>query len=243
MYGQVYDMADLKEVNTEEREILRCIAASDMYRLLFLSLHFPTEELASGLLDGRFSHDVMSIFEELDFPTQECGAIRTQLDALRGDEKNKEKLLTALRREYTRLFTHPKKPAIAIYETTFLYNPEDELQSRPSLFISPAARDAERCYKKAGLEMSREINEPADHIATQMEFMMYLYLQKAKSIRDGNREEGATRDDEIREFLQSHLQKWAKNFFDLCISSSQIDFYKAIGEIGSLCMARMLIVE
>ncbi|MFO7568577.1 MAG: molecular chaperone TorD family protein [Smithellaceae bacterium] len=236
-------MTDWKEVNKAERELQRSVAASDMYRVLFIALHFPTDELASGLLDGSFSHDVMSIFEELNFPAQESGKIRTQLNALSGDKKNKEQLLTEMRREYTRLFTHPKKPVIAIYETTFLYNPEDELQSKPSLFISPAARDAERCYKKAGLEMSREINEPADHIATQMEFMMYLYLQKAKSIRNGNREELATRDDEIREFLQAHLQKWAKNFFDMCISSSQADFYKVIGEIGSLCMARMLVVE
>jgi TorA maturation chaperone TorD len=236
-------MSVLREINAEKRDIQRSVAASDLYRLLFISLHFPTDELALGLLDGSFCNDVLSIFEELNFSGEEIGKIRAQLITLKGDIKNKEALLTQMRREYTRLFTHPKKPAIAIYETTFLYNPEDDLQSRPSLFIGPAARDAERCYKKAGLEMARQMNEPADHMATEMEFMMYLYLQKAKSIRDGNWKELAQREHEIREFLQSHLQKWAKNFFDVCIASAQMVFYKTIGDIGSFCMDRMLAVE
>jgi TorA maturation chaperone TorD len=200
-------MADSEALNRNEPEIEKSVAASDMYRLLFMSLDFPTEELASGLLDGSFEKDVAAIFEELGFPAENRENIRSRLIAWKGNKKNSNQLLTEMRREYTRLFTHPKKPAVALYETTFRYDPEDELQSKPSLFISPAARDAERCYKKAGLVMSGTVNEPADHIATQMEFMMYLYLQKAKSIRASNHADLVIIEDQIREFIQAHLQK------------------------------------
>jgi len=236
-------MTDSEELNRKQPEIEKSVAASDMYRLLFMSMDFPTEELASGLLDGGFEKDAAAIFEELGFPVEDREKIRSGLIACKGNEKNSNQLLTEMRREYTRLFTHPKKPAVALYETTFRYDPEDALQSKPALFISPAARDAERCYKKAGLVMSGEVNEPADHIATQMEFMMYLYLQKAKSIRAGSHADLGIIEDQIREFIQAHLQKWAKDFFGQCVSASQIHAYKAIGEMGRICMERMLVAE
>lgn len=235
-------MAKIQKARKKEQEIQESMAASDMYRLLFMALHFPTAELALGLLNGSFTADVVAIFEELNFSATEIEKIKTGLIALQEDQNSNDELLTQMRREYTRLFTHPKNPVIAIYETTFRYDPEDDLQSKPALFISPASLDAERCYKKAGLMMSREINEPADHMATEMEFMMYLYLQKAKGLREDNQEELARREEEIKEFRNAHLQKWAKEFFDRCISESQNEAYRVIGETGRLFMARMLTV-
>lgn len=233
-------MTHLKEQTTIDGEIRRCVAASDMYQLLCMSVHLPTEELAAGLCDGSYAEDVATILEELLFPAEEVKKIKSLLAALHAGGHGKDDLLTSMRREYTRLFTHPQNPGIAIYETTFLYDPEDELQSQPTLFISPAALDAERCYKKAGLQMSEKIKEPADHMATEMEFMMYLYLQKARGLQQDLPEEAARREEEIREFSDDHLKKWAIAFFDRCKTSSQNDCYKIIGEIGSLYLKGML---
>jgi len=216
------------------------MAASDMYQLLFLSLHFPTEDLVSGLLDGSYADDVAAILDELHFPPDGIQAIMDRFTALRGGKNGKDDLLTTMIREHTRLFTHPKKPAVAIYETTFRYDPEDELQSKPTLFISPAALDAERCYKKAGLALSGKVQEPADHMATEMEFMMYLYLQKAKTLQQNNTEEAARREEEISEFSNDHLKKWAVAFFDRCKAASENECYRAIGEMGSRYLAGML---
>lgn len=236
-------MANSQKSDKKEQEIQRSIAASDMYQLLFMSLHLPTEELVLGLLNGSFAEDVVTIFRELNFPAAEIEKIKAGLIALGGDENRKDELLTELGREYTRLFAHPKNPVIAIYETTFRYDPTDELASRPALFISPAALDAERCYKKAGLTMSGEMNEPADHLATEMEFMMYLYSQKAKALQQDNSAEVAEREAQIKEFAEDHLNKWAKAFYDRCIAESQSDVYRMMGEIGSLYIAKMAAAE
>lgn len=233
---------NMHEVNTQEQETQRSIAASDMYQLLALFLHLPTEEMAIGLLNGSLAEDVLAIFKELDFSIQEIEKIGTKLINLKNNVFVKEELLTEMRREYTRLFSHPKKPAVDIYETLFLYQQEDGNEERPPLFISPAALDAERCYKKAGLRMSKKVNEPGDHMATEMEFMMYLYSQKAKALKEDNQEDITKREGEIKEFTEIHLKKWAKEFFDLCISSSQSDIYRTFSEIGSMVMIKMLVV-
>jgi TorA maturation chaperone TorD len=225
--------------NNREQQIQRALAASDMYQLLSMFLHLPTEVIAEGLLAGSLEEDVLAIFQELGLSAGELENIKSRFSEIHQMNKSKEELLTEMRQEYTRLFTHPQKPEIAIYETLFRYNPETD-EVRPSLFISPAAMDAERCYKKAGLTMSKEINEPADHMATEMEFMLFLYLQKAKALQDDDQEALNRREGEIKEFSELHLQRWGKAFFDRCMEASNSKVYKTFGEIGSAFIGKML---
>lgn len=225
--------------NSMEQEIQRAIASSDMYQLLSMFLHLPAGEIAEGLLDGSLGEDVLTIFQELGLSANDLENIKVKLMEIRHAKKTKEELLSEMRQEFTRLFTHPKKSEVDIYETMFRYNPETD-EVKPSLFISPAAMDAERCYKKAGLIMSKEVNEPADHMATEMEFMMFLYLQKAKALQDDDQEALSKREAEIKEFSELHLQRWAKAFFDRCLEASNSKVYKAFGEVGSMFMDKML---
>lgn len=222
-------------------EIEKAFATSDLYQLLSMALHLPTEEWIAGWQDGRLAEDVQNIFDELEFPAEDITLLKAELDGLKSNVAIKD-LHTAMKREYTRLFTHPKKPAIDIYESLFLYQPEEGNDDRPSLFISPAGLDAERCYKKAGLAMDKKVNEPGDHMATEMEFMMFLYLQKAKALQENNQEEVARREAEIEEFKEAHLKKWAKAFFQNCVDLSKREEYQVLGKIGTLYMGKTLSV-
>ncbi|MEA5025599.1 Chaperone protein TorD [bioreactor metagenome] len=224
---------------TTEREIQRAISTSDLYQILAMSLHLPNTEIAQGLLAGSMAEDIIAIFQELGFSDEATKKIETVLLAIQNSQSLTEELLSDLRQEYTRLFTHPKKPEIEIYETLFLYNPE-ESRIKPALFISPAAMHAEHCYEKAGLVPSKEVNEPGDHMATEMEFMMFLHLEKAKALQADNQEELARREAEIQEFETLHLQKWAHSFFEKMASISHSDFYRALGAIGSILMVDRL---
>ncbi|MBE3120048.1 MAG: molecular chaperone TorD family protein, partial [Candidatus Atribacteria bacterium] len=202
-----------------------------MFQLLALAMHLPEKELAEGLVDGSILADVTALFRELGIKPRETHSIENSMKEIKKGGESRQEMLSSLRKEYTRLFSHPKKPVIYIYETLFLFKPEKGSNDKPPLFISPAAMDAERCYKKAGLKMSKEINEPGDHMATEMEFMMYLYQQKSNAIREDDREELARRNAEIEEFGQSHLKRWAKEFFRECKTTSESRFYRTIGEI------------
>lgn len=233
-------MQSTDEFTATELQIQRCIAASDMYRLLSMFLNLPTEEMAVGIFDGTLAEDVSQIMEELRFQDKRIETIRVKLCDLQAEISGKNELLTEMRREYTRLFTHPKQPAIDIYETLFLFIPEAGNKQKPSLFISPAALDAERCYKQAGLQRSKEANEPGDHMATEMEFMSYLYYQKAKALNENNQEEIEQRNKQIKEFSDLHLQKWGIDFFDRCVSASESNVYQTFSQVGSIFLSNML---
>ena len=42
------------------------------------------------------------------------------------------------------------------------------------LMVSPAAEAVLESYRHAGLSLTKDLNEPPDHIATELEFMYYL---------------------------------------------------------------------
>jgi TorA maturation chaperone TorD len=218
----------------------KAAAASDMFQLLALSMHLPQKELVGGLLDGSVAEDVTALFRELGFDPKDTRNIEKTFENISSNGESKEKLLYELRQEYTRLFTHPRNPVIRIYEALFRYKAEKQGDAPPLLFISPAALDAERCYRKAGLKMSKAVKESPDHMGIEMEFMMYLYLQKAKAIQGNDQEELARRNEEIEEFERLHLKRWAKEFFSQCKTASTSKVYSTIGEIGSLFLNSMI---
>ncbi|MFA5537003.1 MAG: molecular chaperone TorD family protein, partial [Bacillota bacterium] len=143
------------------------------------------------------------------------------------------------RREYTRLFTHPLEPKIGICEALF-NNRGDSRGKRPILFVSPSALSAEHCYQKAGLIMTNAVNEPGDHMAIEMEFMMYLFSEKAKALHFNNQEKLLKIDKGINEFSEKHLKKWAVSFFENCASLSNNEFYRIFGEVGSIFLTKVL---
>lgn len=224
--------------NVPEQELRQSVATSDMYQLLSLFCRLPTEELVKGLSDGSLANDVLAILGELDVEAIQIKNIKDRLVSIENNVQDKNDLLSELRQEYTRLFSHPKRPVIDIYETMFLYRSHEDTQEKPSLFISPAALDAERCYKNAGLKMQG--TEPGDHLSIEMEFMAYLHLEKAKALRDGNAECFARRQAEIQEFRELHLQRWAADFFETCTSLAQNDTYRLLGLVGSNSLKKML---
>ncbi len=224
---------------TTERDLQKSIAISDMFQLLSLLSHYPTPGVVEGLLNGSFAEDVIAILEELEFSEEIIRKFKTNFLRIQDLNKTKEELFSKMSKEYTRLFSHPKEPKIAIYETLFRHKPENG-ESKPTLFISPAAMDAERCYKKAGLKMSEELNEPSDHMAIELEFMMYLYLQQTKAIQEEDEEELKKREGEIKEFSDLHLQRWAKEFFGSCVGLSTNEVYQVFGELGSQFITKFL---
>jgi TorA maturation chaperone TorD len=210
---------------------------ADMYQLLAVFLRLPDQALARGLLEGSVAADLSGIFADLALPAAEGTALLAEFAAVRGAAEGD--LLSELRQEYTRLFTHPHCQAIPIYETLFLHDREKD-GGNPLLFISPAALDAERCYKSAGLTRSGCSNEPADHMATELEFMMYLYCLRARGREAGDAAAQARAERGLREFAELHLQKWGQAFFECCAAVSAHPFYRAIGRVGSFFLRHAL---
>lgn len=214
------------------------LAKADICELLAISLRNPDIHLIEGLLDGSLLQDANNLLLEIGVEAHEVQEISEELERYLVDKKEASALLSTLRQQYTRLFSDPRKPAVDIYETTFRYNQGGQGDVRPSLFISEAALDAERQYKAAGLALTASVREPADHLATEFEFMMYLHTQKAVAIQQHNEEQQSIRERQIVEFRETHFNKWLADFADNVEQESSHGFYKWLAAFMKACMQK-----
>lgn len=227
-------MDDLREKDRQ-----KAFATSDFYQLLSLSLRLPTAELVDALLDGSYRQDGINILEELSCGEEDIVLVGEALNKSKGAKGNAAELLSEMRREYTRLFDDPKQPALNIYETLFLHNPEKDNQG-VMLFMSPAALDAERCYQEAGVSLVSQSAEPADHMATELEFMMYLYGKKGKALQEQGNEELEKIEQHIQQFNEMHLKKWCLEFFNGLQIQSKIVSYQGFAQLAKVGLSRVL---
>jgi TorA maturation chaperone TorD len=240
------------------------IARADLFQLLALFFHLPSPELTRALIDGSVAADVGQILGELDFcehspeHSSERESVLQLATAFEVGDLAEEQLLRQLRAEYTRLFTHPERPVIGIYESLFLYELQGRKGERPVLFINAAALDAERLYREAGLARSTAFNESGDHVATQLEFAGFLLRQRAHLIMAGaakaeraagsegpEQETQNTKDMQdaqnvqdmqhnsalCEEFWARHLSKWLLPFGERIIAEAEHPVYRAVGEL------------
>ena len=229
-------------MNTTEPVLGKLLTYSDAYQLLSMFLRLPTPEMVDGLVDGAIKQDILDIFEELGVEEANLREITGPLNCYVEASVEKLQLLSALRQEYTRLFNHPDNPAVHIYEALFLWDlkgEKDEVKyPKPRLFVSPAAMDAERLYKRANLMPSQAANESADFFATQLEFMMFVYAKLAEALKNDDKAQYKNLELILEEFSKLHLHRWAKAFFEKCEASSKNEVMTVFWKTGTLFFQR-----
>jgi TorA maturation chaperone TorD len=217
---------------------------ADTYLLLATLLRLPTQELVLLLKGDAFILNLKQLVENLGFSQKERGRAKTAVQLFEACINDEEFTLSELRGEYTRLFDHPDMPTVHRYEGLFRYfeqHPGQQgYEGAPVRFINPAALDAERCYKKAGFARAASLNEPADSISAELEFMHNLYIGKLDALEAKDTEKLVFADECIEEFSRIHLGKWFMPFFDACRHESRIAFYQALGLFGGAFISHVL---
>lgn len=221
----------------QEKQINLAFSTSDFYQLLSISLQLPSANLVEALLDDRYEDDVLSILCELSCSKEDISEVEKVFTQLKSSVKDAQQILEEMQIEHTRLFYHPKSPALNIYETTFL-NSGEEGAEKPMLFVSQEASHVEKSYKEAGLTMKTK--EPADHIVTEMEFMMNLYGRKAIALQNDDTEELEKIQKFIKNFEEMHFDKWGYEFFEGLETESTILSYQLIGKIAKVGLGQVL---
>lgn len=223
----------------------QAINYSDFYQLMAIALRCPTKELAEGLLDGSFADDMAACMEGLGVTADEADEAYDQMcAAVLKDSSEAEELFHRLRAEYTRLFLIPKKEKIYIYESRFRY-PKDADPKQYSMFVSPCALHAEQVYKEAGVRVRKGLQEAPDHMATELEYMSYLYRKLAEGLNRAKAEEETGVSAEAKQdnlmwklridtFRQKHLSKWYGAFLAEIQEKTQLETYKALAVLGGI---------
>jgi TorA maturation chaperone TorD len=231
-------MEMLTEVKQQENEMNLAFATSDFYQLLSLSLQFPSEELATALNEGGFWEDALSILEDLSCRKENIRQMEESIAHVKTEAITAEDLYQKMRQEYTRLFNDPKNPQLAIYESLFLYKAKENGE-KPMLFLSREAVDAEKMYKEAGVKVDKTFREPADHIATELEFMMFLYARKGKALQEQDGKELDKVSKIIETFQRKHLEKWEYAFFEHLETETGLGYYRVIARIAKAGLERL----
>jgi len=223
----------------------QAINYSDFYQLMAIALRYPTAELAEGLLDGSFADDMAACLEGLGISEEEADATYDRLSAaVLADATEAEALLHRLRVEYTGLFLVPKREKIYIYESRFCY-PKDADPKQYSMFVSPCALHVEQCYKEAGVRVRKNLQEAPDHMATELEYMSYLYRKLAEGLSRAKAEEETGVSAEVKQdnlmwklridtFRQKHLSKWYGAFLAEIQEKTELETYRALAGLGGI---------
>lgn len=199
---------------------------SDLYRLAAAAWRFPSTGLAAGLADGSFAADLLACLEETGAEPEQLEKAAAALENASAADSGEgtAALFEKLRTDYTVLFLVPKKEKVYIYESLFRY-PADESKKDYTMFIAPAALHAEQLYKQSGLMLRSDVREPADHFATEMEFLAQLYL------RCGSEPDDPVWPERIELFKKTHTRKWYREFLTAVEGSAMTATYRALASV------------
>ena len=189
--------------------------------LAAFSFKYPDSELINALTSGEYAAAVVELAE--------VGAFKLLPDeiSLLDSYKNvaSEELLHTLRAEATRLFIGSPEPVVSPYEGVWRAAQEGV---QALLFVNPHTMEVERFMKSCGVGSPEGVNEPLDHVATEMEFLQYLSMLVAGIV------EPAAHIDEPEEgwsgaytrFMVEHPQTWMSDFAKSTEEKTREPFYR-----------------
>lgn len=206
-------------MNTVEHDITVAKLRSRVYGLLADGLRQVDEKQSKFLLS-----DYISTWQKL-------------LESIEGGEEfyplieRLEKALISqgyagLLEEYTELFEPHGKLLAPPYETEYTMETPQHALTQQTQFADIAG-----FYKAFGLEISEEMPDRVDHVATELEFMHILALKESIAIKDNETEHIEVVQDAERKFMNDHLIRWTGKFKDRLAQAESGKFYMLLGEV------------
>ena len=177
------------------------IAKAALYELLSLALRYPERGLAEALSSGEYGEALSEACEGLGLPSAGRGCVEA-LSAYVGADA--EEVFRVLRREHTRLFIGVDGALVSPYAGIHY---AQMVGVQPALFVNREAMGVERFARACGLARPEGTNEPLDHIATELEFLEYLCLDRAGVVNLGG---GVVPEGAYERFWEERFAPYAK---------------------------------
>lgn len=128
--------------------------------------------------------------------------------------------LETLRLDYTGLFLGPFEVPAPPYGSTYL--------DTPDRVMTESTVEVEEWYRQEGLDI--DIDEPADHVAAELEFVGVLVLAEREAVVDGTHERATDYARKQYEFLSQHLGRWISELADNMREHAETDFYRILAD-------------
>jgi len=212
------------------------MARANVFRLLAVAFYDPTQKFVEQLVSGSYISELHGYYSDL--VTHHNGGIEA-LEPLKEYQSSLSghdpaELLKELKIEYARLFIGPGHPAVQPYET--FYDEKLKGDSQPLLMVSPAAMAVEKAYREAGIAMSKELREPPDHFAVELEFLFYLSKKESDAWAAGDNEDAKNWRRRELAFMDGHLGNWGQRFCSKIETESLHPFYCSIAYFARILL-------
>lgn len=147
---------------------------------------------------------------------------------------------TDLAVDYARVFL-----GAGVADGSAAYPYESVYTSPEGLMMQDARDDVVALYKNHGLAVESSGDEPEDHLAFELDFMVHLIGEGAACAQELDLEGLASSLGQQRAFLRDHLQNWVGRFCVDVERYSETTFYPAIARMtdGLIAMDSNLIDE
>jgi putative dimethyl sulfoxide reductase chaperone len=209
----------MSDLSSEAMQVGRAV----LYRFLALAFHEPGEQLNNTLSDSEQLAQLHAAAQEVD-SVGETRAVYAALVPLLEATPSEGWPLSDLRVEYTRMFFGPGEPACPPYES--VHDQSREKEDRGTV-QGPSAERMARALAAEGLEINLGYVELPDHIALELEYMVFL-LQKALESDDSLENEYLAK---ANLFLKNHLSHWVPGFGEQVAERSQHPYYQRLGRL------------
>lgn len=191
--------------------------------LLALSLRYPDEALHDIVASGEWACAADEIGAALGVALPEGwaeGAASTDFHDLRADA--------------TMLFVGAPKAACSPFEG---YWRAEDAGVQPLMFVNPHSVAVERFCRACGLGQPEGVNEPLDHVATELELLEYLASIEAgiaAPLAEGPAPEelpGGSAGAAWEEFARDHLLAFTPRFAARLAADARTAYYRATGRL------------
>lgn len=183
---------------------------------LILTDEQSTERRASTyrLLSACFHEPEQELLDRIAAAASEETDVETE-------RLNKEATdLETLRLDYAKLFLGPFEVVAPPYGSTYLDNPER--------VMTESTTEVQEWYRQEGLDIG--LDEPADHVAGELEFVGVLALAEKESLKAGEDEIAVEYVQKQYEFLSQHLGRWISELADNMREHAQTEFYRTLAD-------------
>jgi len=151
-----------------------------------------------------------------------CGAYAVAAQQLAAEGGNPVQQASV---EYTKLFVGPPRPAAAPWET--MYRPGSE---GATVGFGQATFEMRALLREAGLEVSNENNQYADHIGIELLYASVLCERLAQA--DGDIEAQEELAEKLKGFAQNHPLAWIGKLQVAVASVEPTGYIAALIELG-----------
>ncbi len=138
--------------------------------------------------------------------------------------------LTEMSLDYTRLFLGPFGVLAPPFGSVYL-------NAGKKMVMDETTEEVARMYLRAGLDVDRQFNNPADHITAELEFMHYLHYQEQAALNDSHDHKAHEFKSLRQEFFRKHIGKWGPTFAHKVEENAQLNFYRQLGLLTRLVLA------